>query len=63
MKVAMQRALDRGTPEFRRYADYVLDSLPDISVPTLRDMFKHNASVREYLDHMERLKKVASHEH
>lgn len=56
MTKAMQKAIDSGTPEFRAYAEYVLESLPDISVPVLRDMFKHNASVREYLAHIERIR-------
>lgn len=55
MTKAMQKAIDSGTPQFRAYAEYVLESLPDITVPVLRDMFKHNASVREYLAHMERI--------
>jgi hypothetical protein len=25
--------------------------MPDVTLPTLRDMFKHNASVREYQEH------------
>lgn len=54
MTKAMQNAIEAGTPEFRKYAEYVLESLPDISVPAVREMFKHNASVREYLEHMER---------
>ena len=55
MTKAMQKAIDAGTPEFRAYAEYVLESLPDISVPVLRDMFKHNASVSEYRAHMQRI--------
>ncbi len=56
MTKAMQNALERGSPEFRTYAEYVMDSMPDVTVPVLREMFKHNASVREYLAHMERIK-------
>ena len=56
MTKAMQNAIEAGTPEFRKYAEYALESLPDISVPVLREMFKHNASVREYLEHIERAK-------
>ena len=51
----MQNALERGTPEFRAYAEYVMDSMPDVTVPVLREMFKHNASVPEYLAHMARI--------
>ncbi len=55
----MQNAIEAGTTEFREYAEYVLESLPDISVPALREMFKHNASVLEYLEHMERARSQA----
>lgn len=56
MNKHMQNALERGTPEFRAYAEYVMDSMPDVTVPVLREMFKHNASVREYQAHMKRIK-------
>ena len=55
MTKTMQNAIDSGTPEFRAYAEYVLDSIPDVSVPVLREMFKHNASVLEYQAHMQRI--------
>lgn len=55
MNKTMQNAIDSGTPEFRAYAAYVLDSMPDVSVPVLREMFKHNASVPEYRAHMQRI--------
>lgn len=55
MTKTMQNAIDSGTPEFRAYAEYVLDSMPDVSVPVLREMFKHNASVSEYQAHMRRI--------
>ena len=55
MNKHMQNALERGTPEFRAYAEYVMDSMPDVTVPVLREMFKHNASVPEYLAHMARI--------
>ncbi len=57
MKKTMKRAIEEGSPQFRAYARYVVESLPTINLPTLREMFKHNASVREYLAHMERIKK------
>lgn len=56
MTKAMQKAIESGTPEFRAYAEYVMNSMPDVTLPVLRDMFKHNASVREYLAHMERIR-------
>ena len=56
LKRHMDRALEDGTPEFRAYAKYVLESIPDINLPTLRQMFKHNASVREYEASLERIK-------
>jgi len=52
----MQKAIAAGSPEFRAYAEYVTDSMPDVTLPVLRDMFKHNASVREYQMHVERIK-------
>lgn len=55
MNKHMQNALERGTSEFRAYAEYVMDSMPDVTVPVLREMFKHNASVPEYLAHMKRI--------
>ena len=55
MTKTIQNAIDSGTPEFRAYAEYVLDSMPDVSVPVLREMFKHNASVSEYRAHMQRI--------
>ena len=44
------KAIANGTPEFRRYAEYVTEAMPDVTVPVLREMYKHNASVREYQD-------------
>lgn len=55
MTKTMQNAIDSGTPEFRAYAEYVLDSMPDVSVPVLREMFKHNASMAEFQAHMRRI--------
>lgn len=53
----MQKAIDNGTPEFKAYAEYVIEAMPDVTLPVLREMFKHNASVREYQAHMERVQK------
>jgi hypothetical protein len=51
----MQKAIDTGPPEFKRYAEYVTEAMPEVTLPVLRDMFKHNASVAEYQAHQERL--------
>ncbi len=59
MNKAMQRAIKNGSPEFKKYAEYVTEAIPDVPLAVLRDMFKHNASVREYQDHMERIKREA----
>lgn len=56
MTKTMQNALDQGTPEFRAYAEYVMDSMPNVTLPVLREMFKHNASVPEYQAHMQRIR-------
>ncbi|RPJ30071.1 MAG: hypothetical protein EHM17_17375 [Verrucomicrobiaceae bacterium] len=50
----MQKAIAAGSPEFRSYAEYVTESMADVTLPVLRDMFKHNASVREYQEHQRR---------
>ena len=50
----ISKAIDSGTPEFKHYAEYVVESMPEVTLPVLRDMFKHNASVREYRAHIER---------
>jgi len=47
----MRKAIENGTPEFQSYAEYVTEAMPDVTLPVLRDMFKHNASVREYQEH------------
>jgi hypothetical protein len=53
----MQKAIDTGPPEFKRYAEYVTEAMPEVTLPVLRDMYKHNASVREYQAHHERVEK------
>jgi len=45
----MQKAIESGTPEFRAYAEYVTEAMPDVTLPLLRQMYMHNASVKEYL--------------
>ena len=44
------------SPEFERYAKYMLEEEPTLNMPTLRDLFKHNASAREYRAHIERIR-------
>lgn len=44
------------SPQFGRYAEVMLESIPDLSMPTLRDLYKHNATPAEYIAHMERIK-------
>jgi hypothetical protein len=51
----IQKAIDSGTPEFKHYANYVTESMPEVTLPVLREMFKYNASVREYQDHVNRV--------
>lgn len=40
--------------EFGKYAEVMLEEIPDMALPILRDCFKHNATAREYRDHFER---------
>lgn len=42
--------------EFGKYAEYMLEEVPDMTLPVLRDCFKHNASAREYRAHLERVR-------
>ena len=49
----IQKAIENGSPEFKHYADYVIESMPEVTLPVLREMFKYNATVREYLDYIE----------
>lgn len=55
MSKAMQKAIASGSPEFKAYAEYVTEAMPEVTVPVLRDMYRHNASVSEYKAHMERV--------
>lgn len=54
-----QKAIENGTPEFKAYAEYVIETLPEVTLPALREMFKYNASVREYQDYIERIERKA----
>lgn len=40
--------------EFGRYAEVMLETIPDMSLPVLRDCYKHNATAGEFNAHMER---------
>ena len=51
----MKKAIANGTPEFKAYAEYVTEAMPEVTLPVLREMFKYGATVREYLDHIERV--------
>lgn len=44
-------------PELIAYATNFLEEEPDIDLPTLRDLHKHNASVTEYRAHREKIKR------
>ena len=41
---------------FYRYALYMMDEHPTISLPLLRECFKHNASASEYRAGLDRVK-------
>jgi hypothetical protein len=41
---------------FYRYALYMMDEHPTISLPMLRECFKHNASASEYRASLDRVK-------
>lgn len=55
MKKPMQKSIETGQPAFRAYAEYVIEAMPDVTLPLLRLMYRHNASVREYRAHKERI--------
>ena len=42
--------------EFERYAEYMLEEEPTLTLPMLRDLFKHNASASEYRAHLESIR-------
>ena len=44
------------SPEFCRYAEYITGEFPDISLPMLRELYKHNASASEYRATLNRIK-------
>ena len=42
------RKAERESPDFGRYARYMLEEVPDIPMAMLRECYKHNASASEY---------------
>lgn len=44
------------SPEFGRYAEYMLEEVPDLGLPMLRELYKHNASASEYRASLERVR-------
>ena len=45
--------------DFGRYAETMLEEIPDMSMPVLRDCYKHNATAGEFRAHMDRLRSGA----
>lgn len=43
--------------EFGKYAEVMLDEIPGMSMPILRDCYKHSATAGEYRAHLERQKR------
>lgn len=52
----MQRAIEQGDQHFKNYAAYILEELPDTTLPMLREYHKHNASAREIRAHYDRIR-------
>ena len=50
-KIAKARA---ESEDFGRYAEVMLEEIPDMSPSVLRDCYKHNATAGEYRAHFER---------
>lgn len=50
-KIAKARA---ESEDFGRYAEVMLEEIPDMNFPILRDCYKHNATAGEYRAHFER---------
>ena len=44
------------SPAFFLYAQYMLEAVPNMNMPTLRECFKHNAAAYEYLASLERIR-------
>jgi len=50
------------SPDFGRYADYMLTEHPTMNMPTLKDCYRCNASALEYRLHIERAQRGAAQE-
>ena len=50
-KIAKAKADSEG---FGRYAEVMLEEIPDMSLPVLRDCYKHHATAGEFRAHLER---------
>jgi len=48
------------SPEFGRYAEYMLEEIPGMSLPILRECFKHNAAAREFRASIKKLEGCAA---
>lgn len=55
-KIAKARA---ESEDFGRYAEVMLEEIPDMNFPILRDCYKHNATAGEYRAHFERYRMTA----
>jgi hypothetical protein len=44
------------SPHFLQYAEYMLEAVPSMNMPTLKECFKHNASAAEYLASLQRVR-------
>ena len=53
---ALQKAIDEGDQNFKNYAAYILEEMPNTTATMLREYHKHNASVREIRAHNERIR-------
>ena len=50
-KIAKAKA---DSEDFGRYAEVMLEEIPDMSLPVLRDCYKHHATAGEFRAHLER---------
>ena len=50
-KIAKAKA---ESEDFGRYAEVMLEEIPDMSLPVLRDCYKHHATAGEFRAHLER---------
>lgn len=47
------------SPDFGRYAEVMLEAIPDLKMATLRDLYEHKATPAEYFAHMDRIRRGA----